>query len=471
MKNENQNRKKTLSLTLAITCSLMVIGILLATPALASESPAVTISPGSQTVDPGETNVCVQVHVNSDGVPVSALNFKLTYPTSFTLTSFTSYKLLGSSALEVGIPITPSSTGMIDYAQAQPYGATPLAINGNVATLCFTVSSTPGSYHLEFTDVTLLDGSGDPLTGFTPVDGTIIVNTVGPTGPTADCNGPYSGVMDADIQFYGSATGGTAPYSYYWTFGDGASSSQQNPAHSYSAAGTYPVTLQVTDDDSETDDCTTTATITSLGPIPPPYVQICPTDDTIDCPSHERVEPNSTFCIDIMVNSGTEQVKAINIQMTYPTEFAMTSSETYKLLGPSALEIPSTSDGMYDYAQVLPYGATPQTINGKLITLCFDVSGGTLDILYFLNIAEVTLLDENENPIPDITVVNASRTIGLPLCSPDVNIDGRVNVLDMILVGQHWGETGTPGWIPEDANPDGTINVLDMICIGQNWTG
>ena len=53
----------------------------------------------------------------------------------------------------------------------------------------------------------------------------------------------------------------------------------------------------------------------------------------------------------------------------------------------------------------------------------------------------------------------------------DVNGDGAANVLDMVLVGQHWGETGLTGWIREDANEDGTVNVLDMIVIGQNWTG
>jgi hypothetical protein len=53
----------------------------------------------------------------------------------------------------------------------------------------------------------------------------------------------------------------------------------------------------------------------------------------------------------------------------------------------------------------------------------------------------------------------------------DVNGDAAANILDMILVGQHWDETGLTGWIREDANEDGTISVLDMIVIGQNWTG
>jgi hypothetical protein len=53
----------------------------------------------------------------------------------------------------------------------------------------------------------------------------------------------------------------------------------------------------------------------------------------------------------------------------------------------------------------------------------------------------------------------------------DVNGDEAVNVLDMILVGQHWGEAGLTGWIQEDVNEDGTVSVLDMILIGQHWTG
>jgi hypothetical protein len=52
----------------------------------------------------------------------------------------------------------------------------------------------------------------------------------------------------------------------------------------------------------------------------------------------------------------------------------------------------------------------------------------------------------------------------------DVNGDEAADILDMILVGQHWDETGLTGWIREDANEDGTISVLDMIVIGQNWT-
>ena len=41
----------------------------------------------------------------------------------------------------------------------------------------------------------------------------------------------------------------------------------------------------------------------------------------------------------------------------------------------------------------------------------------------------------------------------------------------MIKIGMEWGEIGDPGWIAEDVNQNGVIDVLDMILVGMNWTG
>jgi PKD repeat protein len=45
----------------------------------------------------------------------------------------------------------------------------------------------------------------------------------------------------------GGAIGGKPSYRYKWDFGDGKSSSLQNPTHSYSKEGRYILTLTVTD--------------------------------------------------------------------------------------------------------------------------------------------------------------------------------------------------------------------------------
>ena len=54
---------------------------------------------------------------------------------------------------------------------------------------------------------------------------------------------------------------------WYWTFGDGDASSDQNTSHQYSATGQYTVTLTVTDDDGETDDFSETITVVNAPPV------------------------------------------------------------------------------------------------------------------------------------------------------------------------------------------------------------
>jgi PKD repeat protein len=49
------------------------------------------------------------------------------------------------------------------------------------------------------------------------------------------------------IQFTSQVTGGSGTYTYNWDFGDGSTSTQQNPTKQYSAPGVYQVTITVSD--------------------------------------------------------------------------------------------------------------------------------------------------------------------------------------------------------------------------------
>lgn len=50
----------------------------------------------------------------------------------------------------------------------------------------------------------------------------------------------------------------------------------------------------------------------------------------------------------------------------------------------------------------------------------------------------------------------------------DVNRDGQVSILDMILIARHLGET-TPSDPAVDVNRDGVINVLDLIVVAKHF--
>ncbi|MCI4336240.1 MAG: PKD domain-containing protein [Thermoplasmata archaeon] len=56
---------------------------------------------------------------------------------------------------------------------------------------------------------------------------------------------PTSGPAPLQVAFTGTVAGGNAPYTYDWTFGDGATSSQADPSHTYSQSGSFTPELTV----------------------------------------------------------------------------------------------------------------------------------------------------------------------------------------------------------------------------------
>jgi hypothetical protein len=55
----------------------------------------------------------------------------------------------------------------------------------------------------------------------------------------------------------------------------------------------------------------------------------------------------------------------------------------------------------------------------------------------------------------------------------DVNNDGYSTILDLVLISNHYSQSGTNGWIREDVDNNGEIQVLDLVYIsnhfGESW--
>ncbi|MDD4454666.1 MAG: PKD domain-containing protein, partial [Candidatus Methanomethylophilaceae archaeon] len=81
--------------------------------------------------------------------------------------------------------------------------------------------------------------SGDGSSGYT------VIPPSGATVPVAAFNAtPTSGEVPLAVQFTDLSTG--SPTAWAWDFGDNATSTERNPAHTYASAGTYSVNLTVT---------------------------------------------------------------------------------------------------------------------------------------------------------------------------------------------------------------------------------
>jgi serine protease len=120
--------------------------------------------------------------------------------------------------------------------------------------------------------VSVESGAGwDRYTGYGMVDAAAAVSGGGggtePLPPVAAFTGsPISGEYPLAVQFTDQSA--NEPTSWSWTFGDGGTSSAQNPGHTYTAAGTYSVSLAVSNaygSDSETKTGYITVTEPSTG--------------------------------------------------------------------------------------------------------------------------------------------------------------------------------------------------------------
>lgn len=81
-----------------------------------------------------------------------------------------------------------------------------------------------------------------------------------------DAGGPYEAEIGESISFQGEA-GYIIPepienFDFSWNFGDGTTSTIQNPTHNYNEAGNYTVTLTVTDESGSMANATAEVTIT-----------------------------------------------------------------------------------------------------------------------------------------------------------------------------------------------------------------
>jgi len=273
------------------------------------------------------------------------------------------------------------------------------------------VASGPSPTHSYSVDgnftVTLTATDNDGLTGTDST--TAVINPAGGnTPPIAQANGPYSGTEGSAVQF--SSSGSLDPdgsiVSYAWDFGDGNTSSTANPAHVYIAAGTYNVSLTVTDDAGDSTSDATTATIDAI------VVNVPPTADANG--------PYAGFVGDTIVFDGSASSDADGAIVRYDWDFG--DGTTAADAGPTPTHV---------------YAATGQYTVALTVT---DDAGDTGSAASSATITERAAATDGETqynsycaschgepwmePAVDSALAGAHRVTGARACSIDASIFG-----------------------------------------------
>ena len=141
-----------------------------------------------------------------------------------------------ASTLDVGQSIT--------FAGSSSDGTAPVSLSWDFGDASHSPLANPAHAYAAAGTYTVRLTATDAVGGSASTTVTVTVAALPVATGSASTNAPASGDT---VTFTGSSTGGTSPIGYAWNFGDGATSTDQNPTHAYATPGTYTVTLKVTD--------------------------------------------------------------------------------------------------------------------------------------------------------------------------------------------------------------------------------
>ncbi|MBP1910305.1 Ig-like domain-containing protein [Methanolobus bombayensis] len=374
-----------------------------------AEHSKISISPSTTTVAPGESfTLDVYIDPTQD---LTGSQFDLHYSQLASISTVNEGDLFTASGLSTTFQYDniDNAAGLLDNVYAAIVGSGTITSPGVMATIEMVAGSSSGILDLGLSHVILSDANSNPA-GYNLSNATVLIDTA----PQFSSVSSQTVEEEHSLSFAVSATdsdGDDLEYSASW-IPSSASFNADTAIFSWTPsegdAGSYETSFEVTDG-YLTDTVSVNITVTPTNHIPE-ITLLEPADD-------------STF----------EEGSTIDVNVAA-----------------------SDADGDFLSYIIEIDGVQVSTSTSYSWETDYD-SAGTHTI-------KVTVSDGTEE-------ISSSSTITITDLQPrwDVNEDGVVNVLDITLVGQNYGEsyeTDLPRW---DVNQDGTVNIQDLSIVSGHF--
>lgn len=188
-----------------------------------------------------ETNVSVVTSANYSPVTISGFDINTT-----------------SGAVPLGVDFNITASGGSDsYTYSWDFG------DGNTSALEDPTNkyTSAGNYTVTV-KVTDSANSANYTTGTAHI--AVSSTSSSPVTIRAFTINPSAGQIPLATSFALTPSGGSGSYSYLWNFGDGTTSTSQNPSNTYTSEGNYTVSVTVTDSGDSTNYTTGSATVSAV---------------------------------------------------------------------------------------------------------------------------------------------------------------------------------------------------------------
>jgi len=183
-------------------------------------------------------------------------------------------------------------------------------------------------------------------------------------------------------------------------------------------------------------------------------------------PLTQTVDIGETFTVSVYCNQ-TKPIKGYEFDLEYNTSLIYANSVT--------------EGDIFDGYSTFFNDGTINNTNGYINNI-YNLITGEGNVTESGILANISFTSKSEYGISnlslhDVGITNESTYIpivyynGSILVAPnwDINLDHDVSILDLVLIANHFDETGPPGWIREDVNNDGDISILDLVLIANHF--